>query len=129
MIILLFLLSLGFRKNIAFWTFPGLDGLFFWLRATLGDDEYRARNINDRLEPKYWDKNILQSHIMSTTYPSWNIFETSPGLRCQRSANIPLRHGTDSLAVRVHWLLKSVSTYHTVNTLHIGYNKEPAIDV
>jgi len=44
---------------------------FFLMKMTI----QRLCNIWDRFEPKYWEKNILQSDILFTTYPSLKIFE------------------------------------------------------
>jgi hypothetical protein len=54
----------------------------------------RVRNNTDRVELKYCDKNLVQSHIFSTTYSSWNVLETNAILRVQRSAKKRLSHGT-----------------------------------
>jgi len=59
----------------------------------------------ERVELKYWDKDLLQSHILTTIFPRWNIFETNSFLHGQSLANTPLSHGTASLDVRFHWFL------------------------
>ena len=40
-----------------------------------------VRNNTDKVDPKYWDKNVLQCHILYTQYPRWNTFELKPDLR------------------------------------------------
>jgi len=65
----------------------------------------RVWNNTDSVELIYWDRNLLPCQILSTTYPSRNIYEPKPGLRAQRPATNDLNHVTACLDVTAYWFL------------------------